>query len=190
MPDGISLVLFRRLRTLAFGLNQAGVVFHSEVDSVGIRSHRTNLQKIQRDGNDSTLDWVFPQQEGILSFDFCVRVIWSFLVVVLVVIVVSPWNIRGFRFPMEQLLKRKASQPWVTLDFLWPIGAQPASWLPLNQLIAPQPFGLPATNWWTVLTRLMKSQASMDQPLGISFSLIATCFDSIWSLISFLDLPK
>lgn len=40
---------------------------------------------------------------------------------------------------------------------------------------------------WIIL--LIKSAASIDHPLGISFLFIWICFDRMWSLISFLDLP-
>ena len=42
---------------------------------------------------------------------------------------------------------------------------------------------------WISPTLLMKSAASTDHPRGISCLFIWICFDSMWSLISFLLLP-
>ena len=100
--------------------------------------------------------------------------------VLLVKVVVAWWDEWRCQFLLFEFLEWEVPQPGVVFHFLSAIvGPESVLRFTLDHLQSDS----------QLLTLLIKSAASTDQPRGISCRLIWIYFDKIWSLISFLDLP-
>ena len=125
-------------------------------------------------------------QREVVGLELLILDIAPLLVDVLLVEVVLQWrDERRFDAAVGQVIPGEVSQPGVVLHFFGAVVAQPVLRLALDHL-----HGEKTTETGpSPLTLFTKSAASVDQPRGMSLSLIWICLDRMWSRISFLDLP-